>query len=193
MEKTMCVASERTGMSGENGGQTTAEAAAPDRVLGVVADGEPRTAAEIGEAVGSPPAALAETLEHLRERGVLATKTVGAADVRIWYATGEAGPATDGDDGPEDLEVLVAEMDVPGTSEMMRSWRRDAIRETAEFLADRRRATPAEIRESVFEAHPAGYDDPYVWWETVRPRLAELPGVEPPGEDDDVWRYVAHR
>ena len=46
------------------------------------------------------------------------------------------------------------------------------------------------VREAVFEAHPAGYDDVYVWWETVHPRLADLPGVEPPGEDEDAWQYV---
>ncbi len=188
----MCLELVAPGMSGENHGQTTVDVPAPDRVLTVVADGEPRTAAEIADAVGCTTANLGDTLEHLRERGVIATKTVGAADVRIWYTPIDADPDLDHDDA-RDLDEVVAGMDVPGTSEMMRSWRRDAIRETAEFLAERRRATPAEIRESVFEAHPAGYDDPYVWWETVRPRLAELPGVEPPGEDDDVWRYVAHR
>jgi len=177
-------------MSGENRSQATAETVPPDRVLAVVADGEPRTATEIAEAVEGGAVALADTLEHLRERGALASKTVGDADVRIWYppAGSESAPPTD--DDPEEIDEIVAELDVPGTSEMMRQWRRDAIREAVEFLREHRRATAAEIRDDVFEAHPAGYDDAYVWWETVRPRLAELPGVETPTEEDDAWRYV---
>jgi len=175
-------------MSGENRSQATADPAAPDRVLAVVADGEPRTDGEIAEALGRAPEALSESLAHLRERGALASKTVGDAGVRIWYAT-DADPQP-ADDDPADVEELVAEMAVPGTSEMMRRWRRDAIRAAAEFLRERRRATAADIREAVFDTHPAGYDDPYVWWETVRPRLAALPGVEPPADDGEEWRCV---
>lgn len=186
----MCLDPVRSTMSGENQRRATGGTVAPERVLPAVADGEPRTRAEIADAVGCDAAALGDTLEHLRERGVLASKTVGAADVRIWYAPTDADPEPDPEDDPAALADVVAEMDVPGTSEMMRSWRRDAVREAAEFLAERRRATAGEIRESVFESHPAGYDDPYVWWETVRPRLADLPGVEPPGDDEDVWRSV---
>jgi hypothetical protein len=177
-------------MSGENRSQATVEAVAPERVLAVVADGEPRTATEIAEAVDCRTVALADTLEHLRERDALASKTVGDEAVRIWYPPAGSDPSQPADDDPEDLGAIVAEMDVPGTSEMMRQWRRDAVREAAEYLRERRRATAAEIRDDVFEIHPAGYDDAYVWWETVRPRLAELPGVEAPAEDDDGWRYV---
>jgi hypothetical protein len=176
-------------MSGENRSQPTADPAAPDRVLAVVADGEPRTAGEIAEALGCAPEAVGESLAHLRERGTLASKTVGDAGVRIWYAPGGADP-TPVEDDPEDVDELVAEMAVPGTSEMMRQWRRDAIRAAAEFLRERRRATAEEIRTEVFDTHPAGYDDPYVWWETVRPRLATLPGVDAPDEEGEGWRYV---
>lgn len=186
----MCVEPVAPGMSGENRSQATVETAAPDRVLAVVADGEPRTATEIAAAVDASAVALSDTLEHLRERGALASKTVGDSAVRIWYSPAGAEPSAPTDDDPDALEDIVAEMAVPGTSEMMRQWRRDAIREAAEYLRERRHATAAEIRDDVFETHPAGYDDPYVWWETVRPRLADCPGVEPPPEEDDGWRYV---
>jgi len=187
----MCVEHVPSGMSGENRSQATVETVAPDRVLAVVADGEPRTATEIAAAVDASAVALSDTLEHLRERDALASKTVGDEEVRIWYPPAGSDPSPPADDDPEELGEIVAEMAVPGTSEMMRSWRRDAIREAAEYLREHRRATAAEIRDDVFETHPAGYDDPYVWWETVRPRLGDLPGVEPPAEDGDGWRYVS--
>lgn len=185
----MCLDPVVRDMSGENRSRTTAETVPPDRVLAVVADGEPRTATEIAAAVDGSAVALSDTLEHLREREALASKTVGDEAVRIWYPPAGTDPDVP-DDDPADLEAAVAELDVPGTSEMMRQWRRDAVREAAEYLREQRHATAAEIRDGVFESHSAGYDDPYVWWETVRPRLAELPGVEAPAEDDDAWRYV---
>jgi len=185
----MCVEHVPSGMSGENRSQTTVETVAPDRVLAVVADGEPRTATEIAAAVDASAVALSDTLEHLRERDALASKTVGEEAIRIWYPPAGSDPSPPADD-PQELGDVVAEMAVPGTSEMMRQWRRDAIREAAEYLRERRRATAAEIRDDVFETHPAGYDDAYVWWETVRPRLAECPGVEAPAEEGGGWRYV---
>jgi len=175
-------------MSGGNHDRPAATIPSRDRVRTVFEDGEPRTAAGVANALGTGPAAVERPLDALVDRDVLGTKRVGEDDgVRIWYPT--RSKTTDADPVP-DLDAAVADLAVPGTSEMMRSWRRDAVRAAAEYVRDHRRASASEIRDAVFEVHPAGYDDVYVWWETVHPRLADLPGVQSPDENGGVWRYV---
>lgn len=98
-----------------------------------------------------------------------------------------AAPAGDDESGDADVDPLdrrLARMDVEGASEMMRDWRRDAVRAAYEFLRESGPADPEAIQEAVYPAHQAGFDDPSNWWDCVRPRLLRLPGV---AVDDGAW------
>jgi hypothetical protein len=103
------------------------------------------------------------------------------------------GPSTarvTGAGGPPRLEAdlpgAVDELSVPGASEMMRSWRRDALLAAAECVADRGRVRSRAIHEAVYPGHSAGYDSSKEWWAFVAEYLAELPGIAREGDD---WVY----
>lgn len=101
-----------------------------------------------------------------------------------------SGPTpTRGDRGGvfEEVDERLAEFDVPGTSEMMREWRRGAVRAAFEHLHAEGEARSAAIVEAVYPGHRAGYADRGEWWDYVAPMLAALPGVE---RDGDRWAFV---
>lgn len=89
-----------------------------------------------------------------------------------------------------DLEAALADASVPGASEMMRSWRRDALRAAAEYVAEHGGARSTEVVEAVYPGHRAGYESRDAWWEFVADRLAGLPGI---ARDGDRWEYRGRR
>lgn len=176
------------------GGAPSADEAA---VLAAFEDATPLTAAEVAESVGLDAEATAAALSSLVERGALRRKTVAGVDadardrprvdaredldVDLWYLPEDR--LADGDvvvtiDDDRAIEDALDELEFPGASELMRDWRRDAVRATFEYLRERGPADREALAEDVYPAHSAGYADAAAWLDCVAPRLAELPCVE---------------
>lgn len=168
-----------------------------DAVANAFVDAAPRTVAEVVETTGLDRDTVERRLEELVDDGELASKTLqtDAAELRVWYqpATAHVERLASGspdDDRADAVDDAIEDLDVPGVSDMMQSWRRDAIRGAWEYLVEHGAATDAAVIDAVYPGHSAGYDDRDAWWECVRPRLATLPGITPPSDGtDDVWTY----
>ncbi|WP_267641438.1 hypothetical protein [Haloarchaeobius amylolyticus] len=183
-------------MSKERERQEQPRAVADAVVLTVFDDAAPRTATEVAAETDIGPEAAADILDGLAEAGDLRAKelTDGEATLTAYYTpaslhgtASSADPETAREDA---VEEAVAEMDVPGVSEMMIDWRRDAIQAAWDHLADEGTVTDREFKHEVFPKYRAGYDDAEAWWSFVRPRLPRLPGVSGPGEDGSTWEYL---
>lgn len=169
-----------------------------DAVASTFVDAAPRTLQEIVDATGLERESAERVLAELVADGELASKTIqtGAATVQVWYPPASRHVERLASTSPEPPRAdavadAIASMDVPGVSEMMQDWRRDAIENAWSFVADQGATTEDAIVDAVYAGHSAGYDDRESWWDCVRPRLADLPGIEPPEEgDDDVWTYT---
>jgi hypothetical protein len=169
-----------------------------DAVVNTFVDAAPQTLPEIAEETGLERETVEGVLEDLVDDEALATKELatGAATLRVWYlpASEHVERLASGSPAPPRADAVadaVSTMDVPGVSEMMQDWRRDAIREAWEFVADQGAVTDDAIVDAVYPGHSAGYEDRDNWWDCVRPRLADLPGIAPPSDgDDDVWTYT---
>jgi hypothetical protein len=159
-------------------------------------DAAPRTLAEVAVAAGAPRSAVADALSHLVAAGELQRREVTATDgdgaertAIVWHLPAAtlrertADRAVEADDA---AGRAIARMAFPGSSRMMRDWRRDAVRAVVEFLRTDGPATAAELVDAVYPPHSAGYDDPDAWWDCVRPRLLAVPAV---AHDDGEWRY----
>lgn len=67
----------------------------------------------------------------------------------------------------------------------------DAVRHAFAFLRYWGRVTEEEILDAVYSEAPAGRETAEAWWEdVVRDPLAALPGVDPPTDPDEPWRYT---
>lgn len=102
-------------------------------------------------------------------RRVLVTSSAGTIDERI-------------DTSPEIEETLQGF--APGPDEA------DAVRHVYAFLRYWGRGTEEEIVDAIYSEAPAGRETSHGWWELVREPLAALPGIEPPTEDGEPWRYT---
>lgn len=177
-----------------------ADAGLRSQVLAAFVDAESLTVEEVAIAACVPEPAAADALAELVEDGSLRQTTVRGVDIRqrkdaeradadleqpvdlfhrraedLESAVGTAdGREADADDR---RERRLARMDVGGASDMMRDWRRDAVRGAHDHLREAGPCEPATIREAVYPTHEAGFDDADAWWDCVRPRLARLPGV----------------
>lgn len=175
-------------MSGEDERQWGyVQGVSDDRLLAAFEGGRPLTAAEVAEAAGVSEQTAQAELAGLREAGQVRRKTVG--DVTVWFRPVTAfGPSDDPvERSPGDA---VAELDVPGTSDMMRDWRRTAVRAAYDYLAESAPVEESSFVEEVFPAHSAGYDDAETWWGMLRPRLRTLPGVDAPTwRSETTWRF----
>lgn len=169
-----------------------------DAVASAFVDAAPRTLPEVVDDTGLERERALDALETLVDDDDLATTELasGAVTLQVWYLPASAHVERLASAAPEAeradaVEDAIATLDVPGVSEMMQDWRRDAIRGAWEYVAENGAATDDAIVDAVYAAHSAGYDDPESWWACVRPRLASLPRVTPPSEgEDDVWTYV---
>lgn len=172
-----------------------AERLPTERALEVFSGIQPYTTREVAAAMNATEHTARTALEELYERGQVGRKEVRGepATLTVWYRTRTS--IADGDAEPESVDVdaiiadKLAEESVPGTSEMMRDWRRDAIRAAFDYLRDAGEVDTDEFLESVYPAHAAGYDDAETWWDVVRPRLMRLPGVVDPAWGEETWRY----
>lgn len=164
-------------------------------VLSVFGDAAPQTAESVATAVGIDVEAAKATLSDLVDRGALCQKEVRGVDggerlpadeldaltVPLWYLPAErlsGGDVVVTVDDERAVEAALAELSLPGASELMRDWRRDAVRACYEYLHDRGTAADEDFRADVYPAHAAGYTNDEDWWDCVGPRLETLPGVE---------------
>ncbi len=176
-----------------------------DRVLATFEDARPQTAESVAgeagldvETVRAPLAALVErdALCHKAVRGRddpeqrLTSEELDALTVDLWYLPEErlaGGTVNLVVDDSEAIEDALDDLTFPGASELMREWRRDAVRAAYEYLREQEPVDAGAFREDVYPAHRAGYAGDDAWWDCVESRLAELPGVE---RDDGTWRIV---
>lgn len=155
--------------------------------LSAVPANDPVSASEVAEDLGVPVGAARDALRELTADDELAHRQVKGrtSALDVWY---RPEPET-----TVDLEARVDEalagMDVPGASEMMQSWRRDAVRASFEHLRDAGSMEASGFVDAVYATHEAGFDSAEAWWGMVAPRLGQLPGVVP-GEDGEPWRFA---
>lgn len=181
-------------------------------VLAAFDDPEPLTAREVADEVGIDPDRAATALDELVTAGRVGRKRIDGRTV--WYPTPGAGNghAKDHDEGageatddwsPDEVEVrgssldddfdesrveaAIADLEVPGTSEMMRDWRRGAVRAAFDRLREEGEAPSRAIVDAVYPGNPAGYSDREEWWAFVADCLGTLPGVR---RDGDRWEFV---
>ena len=154
----------------------------------------PRTATEVAEKTDVSRETAVGVLDDLVDAGELDAKDLvdDGERLRAYYLPAAAHPG--GGLDPEAareaaVQNTIAAQEVPGVSEMMQDWRRDALERAWEHLAENGVVSAQEFKRSVFPAHKAGYDTADEWWSFVRPRLAQLPGVSGPGEDGTTWEY----
>lgn len=88
----------------------------------------------------------------------------------------------------ERIEAMIATLDLPGSDEVVPR-RRAAIQCVYDRLVSRGSARRAELLE-VVRPDELGYATAESFWNHGgRSALATLPGVEPPGDGDQKWRY----
>jgi len=172
-----------------------AESVPEDRALSVFSGPEPYTTREVAAAMNATEHTARTALEALRERGEVDSKEVRGepATLTVWYRvrTRMDDPVEENEavDVDATVDEIIEEEGVPGTSEMMRDWRRDAIRAAFDYLREREEVLIEEFRTEVYPAHEAGFDDEEAWWDMVAPRLRQLPGVVNPAWGGETWRY----
>lgn len=161
----------------------------PERVLAAFDGHAPETTASLAAELNAAAERVDETCRTLCDRDALARRELDSGDgsVTAWYRPADAEAGLE-----ERAEQALAELSVPGTSEMMRDWRRDAVRAAFEFVVEQGPVVESEFTEQVFPTQNAGYDDAEQWWEMVAPRLAAVPGVSPPAEGE-VWTSDVRR
>ncbi|WP_323675533.1 hypothetical protein [Halorubellus sp. PRR65] len=169
---------------GAGGGMVDRPTAA---ALAAIPSNDPVSTAEVADELDATRATAREALLELEAEDELAHREVhgrvGVVDV--WYRPLE----TDGATLDERVDDALAELAVPGASELMQDWRRDAVREAFEHLRDAERADASAVVDAVYSTHEAGFESEEAWWGMVAPRLSRLPGVES-GDDGEPWRFV---
>lgn len=121
----------------------------------------------------------------------------------FWGDEPEADPEpvveTPGRSIEERMADQLADMDVPGRAARTEKARREAVRHAWNLLRDEGTATSRYLANSTFGAFWDDEDLGYstssrypgygLWDNCVRDLLAELPGVVPPGERGERWRF----
>lgn len=169
---------------------------ADERALQTFSGAEPLTTAEIAAEMNTTEHTARGKLEALASKGALESKVLReeTAPLTVWYLPREAHAhetqtESEFEAPAQRADELISSFDVPGASEMMRSWRRDAIRAAYEHLRDNEQVRATEFVEEVYPRHAASYDDEEAWWAMVRDRLKQLPGVVGPTWGGETWCY----
>jgi len=176
-------------MSGEDERQWGyVQGVSEDRLLAAFEDGVPLTAATVADEAGVSEQTARAELARLVDDGRVRRKTVDG-DVTLWFRPVTAFGPDDDPTGQSPADA-VAELDVPGTSDMMRDWRRTAVHAAYDFLVAEAPVQESAFVEAVYPSHSAGYDDADAWWAMVRSRLRTLPGVDAPTwRSETTWRF----
>lgn len=169
---------------------------ADERALETFSGAEPLTTAEIAEEMNTTEHTARGKLEALASKGALESKILRqqTAPLTVWYLPREAhahDAHTDSEiENPQArADELIDSFDVPGASDMMQSWRRDAIQAAYDYLREHEKVRSGEFSENVYPSHSASYDGFEAWWTMVRGRLRQLPGVVGPTWGGETWCY----
>ena len=175
------------------------EEVADERALAAFDGAKPYTTAELAEKLDTTEHTARTKLELLYEENKLERKVLrgGEAPLTVWYRPREeVVHSADDDEASDDggvseghVEERIERLEVPGTSGMMRDWRRDAVRAAYDHLREHGTVPVEEFHTEIYPGYAAGYDEPQAWWAMVRERLKELPGVVGPGWDGQTWEY----
>jgi len=159
-----------------------------ERILDAFRGAEPLTVGEVASAAAVSAQTAAAKLTELADERRVRRKRVGE-DRSVWFRPiSEFGPSDEVTE--RSLAAAIDDLTVPGTSGMMRDWRRDAVRAAFDYLVSEGIVEEPSFREDVYPAQSAGYDDPENWWAMVRPRLKTLPGVDAPTwRSETTWRF----
>jgi hypothetical protein len=164
-----------------------------EEILDEFEGAQPCTAAQVADAIAATEFEAQSKLDALCRAGELRRKRVREEPpLTVWYRPRAAFVGEEaGDDRPVDerVDALLADMEMPGTSTMMRDWRRDAVRAAFDRLREDGEIEEGEFKQEVYPSHAAGYDDPEAWWEMIADRLGDLPGVVDPHWGGETWRY----
>jgi DNA-binding Lrp family transcriptional regulator len=142
----------------------------------------------LAEATGVDIDDLRDRLPELADNGLVGRTAADAYELtddgmRTVEAT-PVGAKDDRIDTPQAVEERIDGFD-------LRPDREEAVRNAFSFLHYWGEAVGSEIVDGVYSEDPAGFESEVEWWDDfVRDRLAELPSVEPPGSDDEPWRYA---
>ena len=115
-----------------------------------------------------------------------------SSDDEIWTFTGPKSTAESTTDGRRMLDSDAEHVPPTSTKHTIETLaddnaQREAVLAVVEHLRQQGEMSEADIKETVYDSHRAGYESPDEWWEQcVRDILEEVPGVEQaiPGE---IW------
>lgn len=170
-----------------------------ERIMAVFPDAGPRTTEEVAAAAGVTEHTAGNRLEDLVEEGRIGRRSleVDGATITLWWLTAEehveraSSPEPAGGDGAgadhDAVEAALADLELPGASDLMREWRRDAVRAAYHALVERGPMADEEVVDAVYPSHQAGYSDRDRWWEMIALRLRALPGVWAPHWPGQLW------
>lgn len=149
---------------------------------------QPRSVSTLAAGLDVAPGELEERLADLADNGLLYDLGDGryrrTESGRRVLVTSASGTLDERIDTTPDVERVVDEFDL-GPDET------DAVRHTFAFLRYWGRVTEEELRDAVYSEAPAGRETTDTWWEeVVHDPLAALPGVEPPTDPGEPWRYT---
>lgn len=106
-----------------------------------------------------------------------------------------AGVDVDGDDPLERVEELAADLELPGSGDVLEE-RREAVVECARYLRDRSQAQKSDFQADVFPDHDGRYNSPGGWWNAIgkqglRALADDVDELEAPaGEGAHDWYWL---
>lgn len=132
-----------------------------------------------------------QKMDLLAAAGTLEKKKVGARAIAWWHTDRVTPPAADPADHPDQADLQdaaaaesdtdgaqtdrdrVDELDLPGSEQKVEK-RRLAVIAVLDYLDSHGPAQASEIREAVYQSHPAEYGTESGWWNMMKDALGDL-------------------
>ncbi len=149
----------------------------------------PVTASDVMEVLDCSRRTAHNKLSALVEAEQLKTRKVGARG-RVWWKPIAAPQVTSVSAQPRDPVLdAIAAVSLPGSGETLTN-RQNALYAAYEYLVEHPSAKKSDFLETVYPEHPAAFETPEGWWNAIQPALKELPGVDPPEERGQIWKFL---
>ncbi|WP_248905374.1 helix-turn-helix domain-containing protein [Halocatena marina] len=153
----------------------------------------PLTATDVMEALDCSRRTAHNKLNMLVEKGVLATRKVGARS-RVWWIPIENASMPNQSETteqrhPRPVSNAIQQADLPGEGPTLEA-RREALAAAHDYLAEHPEAKKADFLRDVYHSYPAQYESAEGWWNAIQPALKQLPDVDPPKERGHVWHFL---
>lgn len=153
----------------------------------------PLTATDVMEALDCSRRTAHNKLNTLVEKGVLATRKVGARS-RVWWIPIENASVSNQSETIEQrhsrpVSNAIQQADLPGEGPTLEA-RREALAAAHDYLAEHPEAKKADFLRDVYHSYPAHYESAEGWWNAIQPALKQLPDVDPPKERGHVWHFL---